>query len=56
LFGVKVNNFSIGVELEDLDTDSAGFTQAQYAQLGELKLCLMQAYPQMKNTQSLHPQ
>ena len=45
----KVNNFSVGVELEGLDTDPSGFTQAQYAQLGELKRCLMQAYPEIED-------
>jgi AmpD protein len=45
----KVNNFSIGVELEGLDTDPAGFTLAQYSQLGDLKRSLMQAYPQIEN-------
>ena len=43
----KVNNFSIGVELEGLDTDANGFTAQQYATLGELTHCLKKAYPSL---------
>ena len=41
----KVNNFSIGIELEGLDTDSNGFTDAQYQELHELIASLRAAYP-----------
>ena len=45
----KVNNFSIGIELEGLDTDSSGFTDAQYSRLRELIACLRSAYPQIES-------
>ncbi len=41
----KVNDFSIGIELEGLDTDPAGFTESQYDALNELCACLRVAYP-----------
>ncbi|RBP50779.1 1,6-anhydro-N-acetylmuramyl-L-alanine amidase AmpD [Arenicella xantha] len=41
----KVNNFSIGIELEGLDTDPNGFTDAQYRELRELIASLRAAYP-----------
>ena len=40
-----VNNFSIGIELEGLDTDEQGFTDEQYQVLAELSQCLIDAYP-----------
>lgn len=42
-----VNNFSIGVELEGLDTDKQGFTDKQYQTLSELTRCLIDTYPLM---------
>jgi AmpD protein len=44
----KVNDFSIGIELEGLDTDENGFTVAQYDRLNGLKAVLEQAYPNIK--------
>lgn len=44
----KVNNFSIGIELEGLDTDPEGFTNAQYDQLLKLSHILIEAYPLLK--------
>ena len=41
----KVNNFSIGIELEGLDTDQNGFTDQQYRVLNELILTLRASYP-----------
>jgi len=41
----KVNNFSVGIELEGLDTDPEGFTEAQYQRLNELLSCLKKAHP-----------
>lgn len=41
----KVNDFSIGIELEGLDTDESGFTDAQYHCLNSLKRSLEQAHP-----------
>lgn len=41
----KVNDFSIGIELEGLDTDPDGFTDAQYQQLNYLIKTLKKAYP-----------
>jgi len=41
----KVNDFSIGIEVEGLDTDPDGFTEQQYASLRALCDCLQQAYP-----------
>lgn len=43
-----VNDFSIGIELEGLDTDSDGFSQAQYKVLRELLACLRSAYPSIE--------
>ncbi len=44
----KVNNFSIGIELEGLDDDKNGFTAEQYQSLGELTETLISAYPGIK--------
>jgi len=44
----KVNNFSIGIELEGLDTDSDGFTNAQYDCLKQLVNELKGAYRGIK--------
>jgi AmpD protein len=41
----KVNDFSIGIELEGLDTDENGFTEAQYECLNKLKEVLDHEYP-----------
>jgi len=41
----KVNNFSLGIELEGLDDDAGGFTDEQYFCLTNLILCLMRRYP-----------
>ncbi len=41
----KVNDFSIGIELEGLDTDESGFTEAQYHALARLSGELMLKYP-----------
>lgn len=45
----KVNDFSIGIELEGLDTDPNGFTDMQYRRLNELLNVLYQAYPSMNH-------
>lgn len=37
------NDFSIGIELEGLDTDT--YTEAQYQSLAEVTLAIMDAYP-----------
>jgi AmpD protein len=44
----KVNDFSIGIELEGLDTDSDGFTELQYEVLNELISVLKEAYPSIQ--------
>ena len=44
----KVNNFSIGIELEGLDTDKNGFTDAQYQSLNKLVSELRNKYPTIK--------
>lgn len=44
----KVNNFSIGIELEGLDTDINGFTQEQYQTLRALLSALRADYPEIK--------
>ena len=44
----KVNDFSIGIELEGLDTDPAGYEDRQYEKLNQLLLCLLDAYPSIK--------
>lgn len=44
----KVNDFSVGIELEGLDTDPAGFTQEQYSVLNDLIASLRDAYPEIK--------
>ena len=41
----KVNDFSIGIELEGLDTDPAGFSDAQYQSLQGLVSALQCTYP-----------
>jgi AmpD protein len=41
----KVNDFSIGIELEGLDTDPDGFTSPQYDSLNELIKLLRETYP-----------
>lgn len=46
----KVNDFSIGIELEGLDTDENGFTQAQYDCLNRLKSVLERSYPSISST------
>lgn len=43
----KVNNFSIGIELEGLDTDNRGFTEYQYRTLQTLIAVLREAYPKI---------
>lgn len=43
----KVNDFSIGIELEGLDTDEQGFTDSQYDVLKELVAALKYGYPHM---------
>lgn len=43
-----VNNFSIGIELEGLDTDPQGFSDQQYQVLSELTTCLLQNHTQIK--------
>ena len=45
----NVNDFSIGIELEGLDTDPNGFTQCQYECLNELVAELRRHYPNIKN-------
>jgi AmpD protein len=44
----KVNDFSIGIELEGLDTDTNGFTDVQYQCLSALIEALRKAYPVIK--------
>jgi len=44
----KVNDFSLGIELEGLDTDPQGFSDAQYAALKQLVESLKTAYPLIK--------
>ena len=44
----KVNDFSIGIELEGLDTDVSGFTDLQYQALIILLDCLRSKYPSIK--------
>ena len=44
----KVNNFSIGIELEGLDTDESGFTDQQYQTLNKLVAELREQYPNIK--------
>lgn len=41
----KVNDFSIGIELEGLDTDPDGFTEQQYTALNQLIGVLKSSYP-----------
>ena len=44
----KVNDFSIGIELEGLDTDPDGFTEYQYLALNQLISALRTSYPSIK--------
>ncbi|NND83073.1 MAG: 1,6-anhydro-N-acetylmuramyl-L-alanine amidase AmpD [Gammaproteobacteria bacterium] len=44
-----VNDFSIGIELEGLDTDADGFTAEQYSALNELVAELRANYPKIKS-------
>jgi len=44
----KVNDFSVGIELEGLDTDPDGFTDQQYTVLNELIEVLRFSYPSIK--------
>ena len=41
----KANDFTIGIELEGLDTGSDGYSADQYSLLSELCDCLRRAYP-----------
>jgi len=43
----KVNNFSLGIELEGWDLDVNGFTEQQYINLAQLVHCLRLAYPKI---------
>ena len=40
-----VNNFSIGIELEGIDTDADGYMDTQYETLTTLISCLKSSYP-----------
>jgi AmpD protein len=42
------NDFTIGIELEGLDTDKNGYTNDQYTQLDKLLKILKSAYPEIK--------
>ncbi|WGL16644.1 1,6-anhydro-N-acetylmuramyl-L-alanine amidase AmpD [Microbulbifer bruguierae] len=42
------NDFSIGIELEGLETDT--FTEAQYRSLAEVSVAIMKAYPAIDKT------
>ncbi len=44
----KVNDFSIGIELEGLDTDPDGYSDEQYHTLSRLIPCLRTAFPAIK--------
>lgn len=46
----KVNDFSIGIELEGWDLDEDGFTAFQYAALRDLVNALKAAYPKIGDT------
>jgi len=46
----KVNDFSVGIELEGLDTDPDGFSDAQYTMLKQLVAALRHAYPSIKKS------
>ncbi len=50
----RVNDFSIGIELEGLDTDPNGFTEQQYKALRELVTCVQQQYPAISNNVYAH--
>jgi len=43
------NNFSIGIELEGLDTDTDGFTDPQYSRLNQLIATLRRVYPKIED-------
>lgn len=43
-----VNDFSVGIELEGLDTDPQGFSEQQYIILKQLVDALRHAYPSIK--------
>ncbi len=43
----KANDFSLGIELEGLDTDENGYTSPQYQTLAELIKALRKVYPQL---------
>ena len=43
-----VNEFSIGIEMQGLDTGTDGYTSAQYKTLRRLIRCLRSAYPSIK--------
>lgn len=43
----KANDFTIGIELEGLDTDPQGYTDAQYQTLQNVSAALHEAYPQL---------
>ncbi len=43
-----VNDFSIGIELEGIDTDQEGFTDSQYSVLNDLITCLRKSYTSIK--------
>ena len=45
----NVNDFSLGIELEGIDTDPTGFTEPQYSTLNDLIQALQTAYPSIKN-------
>lgn len=44
----RVNDFSVGIELEGLDTDPEGFSDQQYRRLNQVVHCLRSAYPGIK--------
>jgi len=43
----KVNDFSLGIEMEGLDTGTDGFTESQYVTLAALVQQLIKAYPKL---------
>ncbi len=50
----RVNDFSIGIELEGLDTDANGFSADQYQTLNQLVAELRVHYPDIKNNVFAH--
>jgi len=50
----RVNDFSLGIELEGLDTDEEGFRQAQYDCLNQLIGELRRHYPKINNNLFSH--